>query len=189
MLREPLENGHITISRAGRQVEFPAAAQLIAAMNPCPCGWHGDSRARCRCSPDLAARYQNKLSGPLLDRIDMQITMPALTPHELAERAQQQGESSAAVALRVASARQRQIARQGCSNQALSARALDAACQPDGAGRALLEQAGHRFQWSARAHYRVLKVARTLADLDGAPQPETLHIGEAIQYRSGFRMN
>jgi len=189
MLREPLENGHITISRAGRQVEFPAAAQLIAAMNPCPCGWRGDSRARCRCSPDQAARYQNKLSGPLLDRIDMQITIPALTPHELAERAQQQGENSAAVALRVASARQRQIARQGCSNQALSARALDAACQPDGAGRALLEQAGHRFQWSARAHYRVLKVARTLADLDGAPQPETLHIGEAIQYRSGFRMN
>jgi magnesium chelatase family protein len=188
MLREPLENGQITISRAGRQTEFPAAAQLVAAMNPCPCGWRGDSRGRCRCSPEMASRYLNKLSGPLLDRIDMQIMMPALTPQELAERGNQPGESSAAVALRVAAARRGQLARQGCPNQALSARAVDACCRPDRYGLALLEQASQRFQWSARAHYRALKVARTVADLAGESQPNASHIAEAIQYRSGFRL-
>lgn len=186
MLREPLENGHITISRAGRQVAFPAAAQLIAAMNPCPCGWSGDPRRHCRCSPDHAARYRGKLSGPLLDRIDIQIALPALTPQELAEPRSGGAETSALIGQRVAQARARQLARQAGSNQALSGREIDLVCRPDSAGRALLEAAAQRMQWSARAHYRVLKVARTIADLASAQQPDACHIAEAIRYRSGF---
>jgi magnesium chelatase family protein len=187
MLREPLENGHITISRAGRQVEFPAAAQLIAAMNPCPCGWYGDPRGLCRCSPEQAARYRNKLSGPLLDRIDIQIALPALTPHELAEPQTGDAERSASIARRVAAARCKQFERQNCSNQALPSRDIERVCRPEPAARTLLETAGHRFGWSARAHYRVLKVARTIADLAGSPQPELAHIAEAIRYRTAFQ--
>ena len=186
MLREPLENGQITISRAGRQVEFPAGAQLVAAMNPCPCGWRGDTRKHCRCTPDHAARYRGKLSGPLLDRIDIQITLPALTPQELSEPRSGGAESSAEIAQRVALARERQISRQNGSNQSLNGRDIDRFCQPDQAGKTLLEAAGQRFQWSARAHYRVLKVARTIADLAAAAQPDASHIAEAIRYRSGF---
>jgi magnesium chelatase family protein len=187
MLREPLENGHITISRAGRQIEFPAATQLVAAMNPCPCGWQGDTRRSCRCTPDQAARYRGKLSGPLLDRIDIQIALPALTPHELTQPSVAASEPSAHIAERVAHARSRQLARQNCSNQALNGREIDRVCQLDHDGRMLLESAAQRFQWSARAHYRVLKVARTIADLAAAPQPEVAHIAEAIRYRSGFQ--
>jgi len=186
MLREPLESGHITVSRAGRQVEFPAATQLVAAMNPCPCGWHGDPRGLCRCSPEQAARYRNKLSGPLLDRVDIQIALPALTPQELSEPQQIAAERSAEIAARVASARQRQYERQHHSNQALSGGDIERVCQLDSAGRALLESAGRRFAWSARAHYRVLKIARTIADLAGAAQPEPSHLAEAIRYRSAF---
>ena len=186
MLREPLENGQITISRAGRQVEFPAAAQLIAAMNPCPCGWRGDKYKHCRCTPEHAARYRGKLSGPLLDRIDIQIALPALTPQELSEPRNGTAETSAVIAERVAQARMRQLTRQNGTNQSLNGRDIDHFCQPDSAGKALLEIAGQRFQWSARAHYRVLKVARTIADLAAASQPDATHIAEAIRYRSGF---
>ncbi|AIO67567.1 YifB family Mg chelatase-like AAA ATPase [Burkholderia oklahomensis] len=185
-LREPLEAGRITISRAALQADFPAACQLIAAMNPCPCGWRGDPGGRCRCSPDIAARYLRKLSGPLLDRIDIQIEIPALTPAELAERPATAGESSAAVAERVARARERQFARQRKTNHMLTGRETDAFCRPDGAGEALLREAGERFRWSARAYYRVLKVARTIADLAGDDAPSAGQIAEAIRYRRIF---
>ncbi|RQT02991.1 ATP-binding protein [Burkholderia contaminans] len=183
MLREPLEAGRITISRAAQQADFPAACQLIAAMNPCPCGWHGDPSGRCRCSPDVAARYLRKLSGPLVDRIDIQIDLPALSPAELATRASAPGEPSAAVAARVAQARALQLDRQGKTNHMLSGRETDDLCRPTDEGERLLREAGERFGWSARAYYRVLKVARTIADLAGDPLPTAAQIAEAIRYR------
>jgi magnesium chelatase family protein len=185
-LREPLEAGAITISRAAWQTDFPAACQLVAAMNPCPCGWRGDPSGRCRCTPEGAARYLRKLSGPLLDRIDIQIEIPALPPAELATRAQTPGEPSAVIAERVHAARTRQLSRQGKTNRELSGRDTDEVCRPDSAGETLLREAGERFGWSARAYYRVLKVARTIADLAGAHMPASAHIAEAIQYRRVF---
>ncbi|BAN21939.1 YifB family Mg chelatase-like AAA ATPase [Caballeronia insecticola] len=182
-LREPLEVGHITISRAAQQADFPAACQLIAAMNPCPCGWRGDPSGRCRCSPDIAARYLRKLSGPLMDRIDIQIELPALTPAELSARGAERGESSAVVAARVAAARDIQTQRQGKTNRELDGREADDVCRPDSAGEALLRAAGERFGWSARAYYRVLKVVRTIADLADAKTPDVAHVAEAVQYR------
>lgn len=185
-LREPLEAGRITISRAALQADFPAACQLIAAMNPCPCGWRGDPNGRCRCTPEIAARYLRKLSGPLLDRIDIQLEVPALTSAELSARAHAAGETSAAIARRVLAARERQLARQGKTNRELTGKEVDEVCRPDAAGEALLREAGERFGWSARAYYRVLKVARTIADLAGASMPSAAQIGEAVQYRRAF---
>jgi magnesium chelatase family protein len=185
-LREPLEAGRITISRAAWQADFPAACQLIAAMNPCPCGWRGDPNGRCRCTPEIAARYLRKLSGPLLDRIDIQIEIPALSPAELSARTAVNGEASAAIAARVQRARERQFARQGKTNRELDGREADEVCRPDNAGESLLREAGERFGWSARAYYRVLKVARTIADLAGANTPNASQIAEAVQYRRVF---
>ncbi len=185
-LREPLEAGRITISRAALQADFPAACQLIAAMNPCPCGWRGDPNGRRRCTPEIAARYLRKLSGPLLDRIDIQIELPALTPAELSARSSNTNEPSASIAARVSEARTRQLARQGKTNRELSGREVDEVCRPDAAGEALLREAGDRFGWSARAYYRVLKVARTIADLAGAEAPSGAQIAEAVQYRRAF---
>ena len=185
-LREPLEAGRITISRAALQADFPTACQLIAAMNPCPCGWRGDPNGRCRCTPEIAARYLRKLSGPLLDRIDIQIELPALTPAELSARSSNTNEPSASIAARVSEARTRQLARQGKTNRELSGREVDEVCRPDAAGEALLREAGDRFGWSARAYYRVLKVARTIADLAGAEAPSGAQIAEAVQYRRAF---
>jgi magnesium chelatase family protein len=185
-LREPLEAGRITISRAALQADFPAACQLIAAMNPCPCGWRGDPNGRCRCTSEVATRYLRKLSGPLLDRIDIQIEIPALTPTELSARTAVSGEPSAAIAARVSAARERQLARQGKTNRELSGREVDEVCRPDAAGEALLREAGDRFGWSARAYYRVLKVARTIADLAGTETPSGGQIAEAVQYRRAF---
>ncbi|CAB3768113.1 YifB family Mg chelatase-like AAA ATPase [Paraburkholderia humisilvae] len=185
-LREPLEAGRITISRAAWQADFPAACQLIAAMNPCPCGWRGDPNGRCRCTPEIAARYLRKLSGPLLDRIDIQIEIPALSPAELSARAAENGEPSAAIAARVQHARERQLTRQGKTNRELDGREVDGVCRPDNAGESLLREAGERFGWSARAYYRVLKVARTIADLAGVDTPNASQIAEAVQYRRVF---
>ncbi|WP_241495809.1 YifB family Mg chelatase-like AAA ATPase [Paraburkholderia monticola] len=185
-LREPLEAGRITISRAAWQADFPAACQLIAAMNPCPCGWRGDPGGRCRCTPEVAARYLRKLSGPLLDRIDIQLEIPALSAAELATRAATTGEASATIAQRVSAARERQLTRQGKTNRELDGREVDEVCRPDAAGEALLREAGERFGWSARAYYRVLKVARTIADLAGAAMPSAAQVAEAIQYRRAF---
>lgn len=183
MLREPLEVGRITISRAALQADFPAACQLVAAMNPCPCGWRGDPAGRCRCTPDAATRYLRKLSGPLVDRIDIQIELPALTPAELSARAAETGEPSTAVAARVALARKRQIDRQGKSNRELTGREVDEVCRLNSAGESLLREASERFGWSARAYYRVLKVARSIADLAGDVMPHAGQLAEAIQYR------
>jgi magnesium chelatase family protein len=185
VLREPLESGEITISRAARQTDFPAHFQLIAAMNPCPCGWVGHPSGKCRCTPDAVQRYQDKISGPLLDRIDIQIPVSAMTPDAMALLAD--GEPSAAVAERVGRAHAIQLERQGKTNRKLSTREIDAVCQLNPAAGRLLRDAMQRLHWSARAYHRVLKVARTIADLAGSPGVEAEHVAEAIQYRRWLR--
>jgi magnesium chelatase family protein len=183
-LREPLETGAICVSRAARRTEFPARFQLIAAMNPCPCGYLGHSNGKCRCTPDQVSRYRGRLSGPLLDRIDLMIEVPAV--NEAALRNTAPGESSATVRARVIAARQRQLARQGCSNAQLAPQAIDVHCAPDAAGAALLSQAMARLNLSARAYHRILKVARSIADLADEAQVRSPHVAEAIQYRRGL---
>ena len=178
-LREPLETGRVHISRAARHADYPAEFQLIAAMNPCPCGYHGEKR--CQCTPEQVARYRGKLSGPFVDRIDLVIEVPALPPESLVGRPD--GESSASVRERVVSAWQRQNERQGKANARLSTREIDALCQPDSAGNTLLKEAAGRLGLSARAWHRVLKVARTIADLGDCAIIGAPHIAEAIQYR------
>lgn len=185
VLREPLESGQITISRAARQADFPAQFQLIAAMNPCPCGYLGHPSNKCRCTPDLITRYQGKISGPLLDRIDMQIQVGALPHEDLLKQAD--GEASAHIAQRVAHAAARQGARQGKNNNLLSSGEIEQHCKPDDAGEQLLRTAMTRLNWSARAYHRVLKVARTIADLADAPVIGHAHVAEAIQYRRALR--
>ncbi|MFA5241697.1 MAG: YifB family Mg chelatase-like AAA ATPase [Sulfuricella sp.] len=180
-LREPLESGRITISRAARQAEFPAQFQLVAAMNPCPCGYLGHPNGKCRCTPDQVSRYRSKISGPLLDRIDMQIEVPALPERELTQDAA--GEPSAAIRSRVEAARQLQLARQGKPNARLTSKEIDLHCQPDAAGMTLLRQAISRLDLSARAYHRILKMARTISDLAGEQQIAPAHIAEAVQYR------
>ncbi len=180
-LREPMETGRITISRAARQSEFPARFQLIAAMNPCPCGHLGSPLRACRCSPDVVQRYQGRISGPLLDRIDLQVEVPAMAPHTLADAPA--GEPSAQIADRVTRARERAAARQGCTNAQLSGAQIDAHCPlaPDAAQ--FLQAAATRLGWSARSYHRVLRMARTAADLAGADAIDSAHVAEAVQYR------
>ena len=180
-LREPLESGRIHIARAARHAEFPAEFQLIAAMNPCPCGFHGDSKGKCRCTPDQIARYRGKLSGPFLDRIDLLIEVPALPADTLAEKPE--GETSATVRARVEAALNRQRTRQNKPNARLSAAEVDLCCLPDDAGKQLLKQATTRLNLSARAWHRILKVARTIADLAACHEISAAHVAEAIQYR------
>ncbi len=181
VLREPMESGRITISRAARRADFKAQFQLVAAMNPCPCGYLGHFNGKCRCTPDQVARYRGKISGPLLDRIDIQIEVPAVPQQDLLKQAD--GESSAAIQTRVEAARQRQLARQGKPNAQLSVTEIDKYCAPDTQGEALLRQAITRLNLSARAYHRVLKVARTIADLAGNENILTSNIAEAVQYR------
>lgn len=181
VLREPLESGRIHISRAARQVEYPARFQLVAAMNPCPCGYQGHPNGRCHCTPDQVARYRGRISGPLLDRIDLQIEVPALSADDL-QRASD-GEPSAAVRERVTAAWERQMARQGKPNSQLEAGDVEAHCLPDPAAHKMLREAIARLSLSARAYHRILRVARTVADLAGVETPTTVHVAEAIQYR------
>jgi magnesium chelatase family protein len=181
VLREPLESGRIVISRAARQAEFPARFQLVAAMNPCPCGHAGDVSGRCRCTPDAIARYRARLSGPLLDRIDLKLEVPRVAHAEL--RAAQPGEPSAAVAARVAAARTRQLARSGRPNAWLGNRAIERECKLEAREQALLDRAVERLGLSARAYHRVLRVARTIADLADSTRIGAEHLAESIQYR------
>jgi magnesium chelatase family protein len=185
VLREPLESGSITISRAARQAQFPARFQLVAAMNPCPCGYFGHQAGRCRCTPDMVNRYQGRISGPLLDRIDLQVQVGPLAQEELLTGGR--GETSDAVRIRVEQCAQRQLLRQGGFNAALAGAGLEGACPTSQDAELLLRNAMSRLGWSARAYHRVLKVARTIADLAGNEDIGQAHVAEAIQYRRALR--
>ena len=180
-LREPLESGTITISRAAQRSEFPARFQLIGAMNPCPCGYLGSAQKACRCTPDQVARYQSKLSGPLIDRIDLHVEVPALAVADLLHA--RPGEPSAIIRERCTTARERAIARQGKVNHALQGREIDNFLLLDEAAAKFLNVAAVRLGWSARSTHRALKVARTIADLAGAHSTQVTHVAEAMQYR------
>ena len=180
-LREPLETGRIVISRAARQAEFPARFQLIAAMNPCPCGHLGNPVRACRCTPDVVARYQGRISGPLLDRIDVQVEVPAVPAQALA--AAPEGEPSVVIKARVSLARERAVQRQGSHNAALSGDALDRHCALDAGASQFLQTAAARLGWSARSFHRVLRMARSIADLAESNSIQVSHLAEAIQYR------
>jgi magnesium chelatase family protein len=182
VLREPLESGVVTISRAARQREFPARFQLVAAMNPCPCGWAGDPSGRCRCPAESVARYRARLSGPLLDRIDLHLSVPRLAAHELRLDAPR-GEATAAVRGRVVLARERQLTRAGKTNARLEQADLERHCALAKDEQRLLERAMESLQLSARATHRILRVARTIADLDGSARIGRAHLAEAIGYR------
>ncbi len=188
-LRQPLEDGRVTVVRARSRFTFPARFALVAAGNPCPCGRLGDPRFECRCPLPLVERYRARISGPLLDRIDLQIEVPAVTLRELRGSRSGQGEASAAVAARVAAARALQQERFGPGSPAPINAAMTAAhvrrfCAVDPAGRALLDRAFEALGLSARALDRILKVARTIADLDGGGPVRPAHLAEAIQYRT-----
>lgn len=181
VLREPLESGYIVIARAHSKVRFPARFQLVAAMNPCPCGYFGDPNGRCRCTPEQVQRYRNKLSGPLLDRIDLHISV-AREATSL-RQPKDPGTSSAQAVEQVCAARERQLRRQGCSNAQLDLNALREHCVLLDNDRIWLEQASERLNLSLRSTHRVLKVARTLADLDNSTAIARGHLAEALQYR------
>ncbi len=182
VLREPLESGRITISRAARQADFPARFQLVAAMNPCPCGYLGDAERRCVCGQEQVRRYRARVSGPLIDRIDLHIEVPRLAHRVL--RGDVPEESSATVRARVCVARDRQLQRAGKPNSALGTREIERYCTLSESDHRLLEQALERLGLSPRAYHRILKVARTIADLAGSDHIKTPHLAEAISYRA-----
>ncbi|MBS0211689.1 MAG: YifB family Mg chelatase-like AAA ATPase [Proteobacteria bacterium] len=182
VLREPLESGRVLISRAARQAEFPARFQLVAAMNPCPCGWAGDASSRCRCTAEQTARYRARVSGPLLDRIDLHVAVPRLAHADLRPDAAP-GEDSSTVRARVMRARAVQLRRSGKPNALLGQRETERVCRLATSDQALLERAIDALQLSARATHRILRMARTIADLAGSEAIVTAHLGEAIGYR------
>jgi magnesium chelatase family protein len=181
-LREPLESGTLVLVRAKRSFEMPARFQLVAAMNPCPCGYWGDSSGRCRCTGTQIARYRAKLSGPLIDRIDIHVELQALPVAHLLST--EPAEPSAAAAARVAVAQRRQVERQGKLNARLSATELAAVCSLDRDSKTLIGSAIARLGLSARAYDRVLKLARTCADLAGAPTVRRVDVSEAVGLRA-----
>jgi magnesium chelatase family protein len=180
-LREPLESGRVSIARAARQAQFPARFQLVAAMNPCPCGHCGDRSGRCRCTPERIARYRGRVSGPLADRIDIKLEVPAPLESELLAPAA--AESSESIRARVERARRAQLERQSKANALLGTREIDRHCATDRDGDQLLRHALARLLLSARAYHRVLRIARSIADLAGRSTIAAEHIAEAIQYR------
>lgn len=182
-LREPLESGVVSVSRAAARAEFPARFQLVAAMNPCPCGYLGHASGRCRCTPDQVARYRDRLSGPLLDRIDLQVEVAAVDTADLEQRIP--GEPSAAIRARVEAARSLQTQRQGCANAALDTAGVEHYCTPDREAISLMRHAVEKLGLSARGYHRTLKLARSVADLAGADFLQSAHVAEAIQYRRG----
>jgi magnesium chelatase family protein len=181
VLRQPIEEGCVRIARAARTAVFPARFMLIGAMNPCPCGYLGDRNRRCRCSPVQVARYAGRLSGPLRDRIDLTVSVAALPAHELQQAAD--GESSASMRARVVAARERQLARGGVLNARLQGRALRTHARLDDGARKLIGKALATLALSARGYDRVLRVARTIADLDGSDGIALEHAGEALHFR------
>jgi magnesium chelatase family protein len=185
VLRQPLESGKVTISRAAQQADFPARFQLVAAMNPCPCGYLGHPSGKCRCGSDSILRYQARISGPLLDRIDLQVAVSAVPPDILSARAA--GDSTELMVKRVRRAHARQMARQQSVNCDMGTQDVDRYCQLDAKGEAKLQETMVKLHWSARAYQRVLKVARTLADLDDADNISHEHVSTAIEFRRGLR--
>ena len=181
VLREPLETGRILISRAARQAEYPARFQLVAAMNPCPCGWLGDSSGRCRCTLEQVERYRKRISGPLLDRIDMHVEVPRLSFDEMNGR---RGERSADVRNRVIATREIQLQRNNTLNSQLDNRQLDETCPLEKNDQAFMETAMEKLQLSTRAFLRILKLARTIADMERSAGIQSQHLGEAIHYRT-----
>jgi len=181
ILRQPLEDSVVSIARANMTLNFPASFMLVAAMNPCPCGFYGDPTRECRCTPAIIQRYLGKISGPLIDRIDIQIEVPAVPYKEL--RAGEVTETSADMRTRVDRAREIQRTR-GATNSRMPSRLIRQQCALDATGERTLEMAMKRMSLSARAHDRILKVARTIADLDESASIAAKHIAEAIQYRS-----
>jgi len=184
VLRQPLEDGRVCIARAADTLEFPARFQLMAAMNPCPCGYLGHPVRACRCSPSQIRRYKQRISGPLLDRFDLHVHVPPVDKEELVRM--QPGESSARVAGRVRMAREKQYARlgEGCVNARMSQKQIEQYARPDAEGAKLLDTAMEHFSLSARSYHRILKVACTIADLDEAKSVASSHTAEALQYRS-----
>jgi magnesium chelatase family protein len=186
-LREPLESGVVSIARTALRVEYPARFQLVAAMNPCPCGYLGESSGRCRCAPPEIARYRARISGPLLDRIDLRVEVPAVPQEELLGDPPPDSLASARAAERAATAHRQQLARAGKLNAELAGQELQKFCRLDRRGRLLLAQARTRFELSARAVHRVLRVARTIADLDEKAASDEMvtpaHLAEALQLR------
>ncbi len=181
-LREPMESGVVTIARATRSVDYPARFQLVAAMNPCPCGWAGDSSGRCQCGLDAIRRYRRRISGPLLDRIDLQLEIPRLAP-QLLRPSTPRGEHSVTVRRRVTDSRTLQYNRQAGLNAHLGQAATERHCCLDATDQRLLERAIEQLQLSARSMQRILRVARTIADLDGSTLITSMHLHEAIGYR------
>jgi magnesium chelatase family protein len=181
VLRQPLESGRITVSRAAGHADFPAAFQLVAAMNPCPCGYLGHFSNRCHCKAHAIAAYRSRISGPLLDRIDLHVEVPALPAAALSREAP--GEASAAVRERVARARERQLQRQGVCNARLAGRAAERITAADTEASDALRRAGASLALSARSHHRILKVARTIGDLAGEERVAAHHVNEALAYR------
>ncbi len=183
VLREPIENGKISISRASHQTEFPARFQLIAAMNPCPCGYLGDASQRCQCTVAQVTRYRNKISGPLLDRIDMHIEVPRISTEMLRKGTADGEESSATIAKRVHQSQQLALNRQGQANHLLSTSLIKQHCQISDDDHVLLESAIEKLGLSHRAYHRILKVSRTIADMDGQTNIQRQHLTEALSYR------
>jgi magnesium chelatase family protein len=183
-LREPLETGQVSVARSSASVTFPARFMLVTAMNPCPCGWSGSSRKQCACKPDEIQRYRRRLSGPLLDRIDLQIMLPDLEAGWISGPA---GETSASVALRVQVCRDLQLQRQGRLNAELDAAGIQTHCCLDASAQAMLLALIERWVWSARVVHRILRVARTLADMQASPLITKEHLAEAAQYREPWR--